>query len=77
LAPHVGFEPTTIGLTAREIWNLTAIRRGSLLVEDFTLGAVDKALEDDGSIANASESAGCDGEIVGDDIEPGELGPVS
>ena len=52
---------------------------GALLVEGFGLsafkaGSVDEALEDDGTVANALEGSGCDGEVVADEVELGELG---
>ncbi len=51
----------------------------AFLIEGFGLaalkaGSVDESLEDDGAVANTLQGSGCDGEVVADEIELGELG---
>lgn len=43
-----------------------------LLVEGGSLGAVDKALEDEWAAGDATQGAGGDGEVVADEVELGE-----
>ena len=50
------------------------VGRGALLVEGLGFGAVDEALEDDGTVADSVQCAGRDGEVVADEVELRELG---
>src|SRR5215471_14606718 len=45
------------------------IGRGALLVEDFTLGAVDESFQDDGAAGDSAKGSGRDGQVIANDIE--------
>src|SRR5215471_4603398 len=48
-------------------------RGRALLVEGFAFGAVHETFEDDGTVLNAGQRAGRDGQIVANQVEFGDL----
>ncbi len=58
-----GLEPGRAGFRVRR----------AFLVEGFAVGAVDEALEDEGTVSDSGDGSGSDGEVVADEVELGEL----